>query len=391
MGKGDFRPRFQVDKKKWEEVVNLIRRVGIKDVHRAMIEGGDSFVMQLVGQTLDRHGNIKYEQYRRQNTDLGEVDGMYLKGISRNIANGQVWERWLLNKDEKEIYELLKQELKESITPLDIPAPSLSKTNKPHALMIMLADHHFGKLAFGYKDQDWSLETARDVWQKAISYHISAHTENIEKIILPLGNDLLHTNNDTNSTKKGTPMEVSSNFHFLYQFVRDVVTSSIVSLAKYAPVEVVMVQGNHDHDAIFRLGDWLEGCFSNTDAVTVNNLPYNRKYCEYGSNLLGFAHGEKVNAKDIHNAIFADVPDKSARAKHRMFFLGHLHKNWKAKMATWSQQRDEHMGTTVEICPSLTVTDMWHSSNLYTGNIRRSKSYLFCPVDGLVGERYFVV
>jgi hypothetical protein len=391
MGKGDFRPRFQVDKKKWEEVVNLIRRVGIKDVHKAMIEGGDSFVMQLVGQTLDGHGNVKYEQYRRQNTDLGDTDGMILKGISRNVANGQKWERWIVDKEDAELYETLKEELQKSITPLNIPAPNLLQKNNPHALMIMLTDHHFGKVAFSRKNENWSLDEARRVWQEAISFHLSKYSEYIERIILPIGNDLLHTNSDNNTTKKGTAMEVNTNFHKLYNYVREVVAASIVSLSQFAKVEVIMVQGNHDHDAIFRLGDYLKGKFEDSETVTVNNKYYNRKYSEYGSNLLGFSHGEKVNIKEIHNAFFVDVGEKAARCKHRMFFLGHLHKNMKVKTSTYVQQRDEFHGTTVEVCPSLTVTDSWHDENMYTGNLRRSKSYLFCPDKGLVGEGYFVV
>lgn len=384
-----FRPRFRRNESAWRKVIDVIRRAGVQEVAASIDNDPDAeWSLKLTKRKVDAQGNVISETYSKQNSGDTPTDGMQLHRLSKS-PNGGEWKIYTRNPDMKIAYNALVQELAQQARPF--PPTVIPDTMRAgYCLMPMLADHHFGKIAFGYKGESWSLDEAREVWNDAINHYLyEARGLPIAQILLPIGNDLLHTNSDTNTTKRGTPMEVSESFGNLYKYVRDVVVSSINRLAEIAPVQVVMVPGNHDEDAILRLGDYLEGLYSEHPVVKINNKQYRRKYFQFGSTGIGFAHGEKVKPRDLHGAFSNDVPKMFSDVQFRYFFVGHLHKNATRKLSIYDERKDEYMGTQVEICPSLCPTDKWHFDNNYTGNQRSSKCYLFDAEQGRVAEWYF--
>lgn len=383
-----MRPRLTGDEEKWQRLIDAVRKIGIDNVVDAMDEAGGDWMLRLTKQTLDRNGNVISEVYSRQNSTSTPTGGMRLKRLSK-APNGGEWRIYEQSGDMALAYSELVQELSLQARPFP-PTEIPDSLQQGYCLMPMLTDHHFGKIAFGYKGDSWSLDEAREVWQKALDYYLyKAQDLPIAQILLPIGNDLLHTNSDTNTTKRGTPMEVSESFGNLYKYVRDVVVAGILACAEIAPVQVIMVPGNHDEDAVLRLGDYLEGLFDRHPVVQVNNKQYRRKYFKFGATGIGFTHGEKVKPRDLHGAFSNDMPSIFSSVKYRYFFVGHLHKNASARLSIYDERRDEYMGTQVEICPSLCPTDKWHFDNNFTGNQRSSKAYLFCPDKGRVAEWYF--
>lgn len=384
-----YRPKFCTDEDAWEKVINLIRKVGIQNVVQAIDEDPDAeWMLRLTKRKLDGKGNIISETYSKQNKGDTPTDGMQLHRLSKS-PNGGEWKIYTRSPDMALAYQQLVNELSLQARPFP-PTKVPDSMQSGYCLMPMLTDHHFGKIAFGYKGESWSLDEARQVWQSALDHYLhKAASLPIAQILLPIGNDLLHTNSDTNTTKRGTPMEVSESFGNLYKYVRDVVVASIVHLSEIAPVEVVMVPGNHDEDAILRLGDYLEGLFKDHPVVRINNKQYRRKYFQWGSTGIGFTHGEKVKPRDLHGAFSNDVPQIFSNVKYRYFFVGHLHKNASRRLSIYDERRDEYMGTQVEICPSLCATDKWHFDHNFTGNQRSSKCFLFDADNGRVDEWYF--
>lgn len=379
------RPRLSGDKRKWRAIINHVKEIGLDEAYVRLQESG-SWDMVLTKESRDKNGNLLSQQFSRQNAGDTSTEGMRLKRLSK-APNGGEWQIYEADGVSATLYNALKEELSKQHAPISIPKVKYAQSG--FALLPMLTDHHFGKMAFSYKEPTWSLNEAREAWQDAMAYHLSAAKAGISRVLLPIGNDLLHTNSNFNTTKRGTVMEVAEQFSKLYSFVRDVVTSSIAALAEIAPVEVIMVQGNHDEDAVYRLGDWLEGRFFNSKAVSVNNKSYSRKYTRYGSTALMFTHGEKVKARDLHSAFSNDMPELFAQTKYRYVLAGHLHKNASQKTAVYSQIRDEFCGTQVEVCPALCPTDRWHFDNNFTGNVRSSKSFHFDKARGRIAEVYY--
>lgn len=286
-------------------------------------------------------------------------------------------------------YKLLKEELSKQVKPLNIEYKDKLKESDL-ALEIMMTDHHFGKVPFSYKEEDWTLENAKAEYLKAIDFHLSQAPDNVGTLILPIGNDLLHINSNTGTTKKGTAMEYSANYHLLYAFVRDVVAGSVLSLSDRFNIICVIVPGNHDEDACYRLGDYLQGLFHGNDRVSVDNSGHDRKYVQWGKSLMMYTHGEKVEMQKLHDSFSIDVPQMNAQAKYRYVHIGHRHKNQKSE--TFRKTiKDEYLGTEVEICPCLSPSDNWHSDNMFTGNQRRTKSFLYHLSGGKIGEYYYAI
>ena len=184
-------------------------------------------------------------------------DHLEVDALTTSPHGGQ----WRKYKSKLDTGSILRQELLEKVSPLKLKHKKTKRVGDL-ALEIVVTDHHFGKIPFSYKPEDWTLDTAKEQFTKAIEFHLGQAPKEVSTIILPIGNDLLHINSNTGSTKKGTPMEYAQNYHRLYSFVRDVVAGSVVSLSKDFYVEVVIVPGNHDEDACYRLGDYLEGLFA---------------------------------------------------------------------------------------------------------------------------------
>lgn len=359
----------------------LAKKIGF--VRNCLHNDNVNEVMKLTRTTTDGKGNVTETHSRRSIQDETIPDHLKVNALTTSPHGGQ----WRKYKSTLDTGAELKEELIKEIQALNIPYPNeVAETDM--ALEIMIADHHFGKIPYSYKTEDWTLENAKDEYLNALSYHLQNAPPDLATIILPLGNDLLHINSNTGTTKRGTPMEFRENYHRLYAFVRDVVASSIVSLSHTHYVQVVMVPGNHDEDACYRLGDYLEGLFDGSDRVTINNSGHDRKYVAWGKSLVCYTHGQTVKPQKLHDAFSVDVPHLNSAAKFRYVHVGHLHKN----MVQESYRRtikDEYLGTEVEICPSLSPTDNWHFDNLFTGNQRRSKSYLYSKTKGKVGEWFY--
>jgi len=180
----------------------LCARLAFDNVVDAMDEAGGDWMLRLTKQTLDGNGNVISEVYSRQNSTDTPTEGMRLKRLSK-APNGGEWRIYEQSGDMAIAYSELVQELSlqaRPFPPTDIP----DGLQQGYCLMPMLTDHHFGKIAFGYKGDSWSLDEAREVWQRALDYYLyKAQDLPIAQVLLPIGNDLLHTNSDTNTTKRG--------------------------------------------------------------------------------------------------------------------------------------------------------------------------------------------
>jgi predicted phosphodiesterase len=367
-----------------ESLDSSVKFLGV--LKKVLEDGNSSEALLLAGENRNAKGEVISQRFRRMESERTPVpEHLEIDGMTRARSG----EEWVKYKSKIDSGAILKEELLKSVQPLNVQYTTPDPTGDL-ALEIMLTDHHFGKIPFSYKEEDWTLANAKREYLDAVEYHISKAPKEVSTLILPIGNDLLHINSNTGTTKKGTAMEYSTNYHRLYAFVRDVVAGSVLSLSERFKIKVVIVPGNHDEDACYRLGDYLEGLFEGSQRVTVDNTGHDRKYVEWGNTLLMFTHGEKVNIQKLHDSFSSDVPERNGRCKYRYAHIGHLHKNMKSE--TWRKNiKDEYLGTEVEICPSLSPTDNWHDDNMYVGNQRRTKAFLYSETRGKVAEWYYSI
>ena len=241
-------------------------------------------------------------------------------------------------------------------------------------------DLHIGKLA-------WSEETGEDYDSTIATKRLAEAIEKliaqaqgwpIERILFVVGNDLLHVDNRRNETVNGTMQDVDSRHPKMFRLGYRAMIAAIDRLRLVAPVDVVVVPGNHDRDSMFKMGEVLAAWYRRDKAVTVDNAPTQRKYYTFGNTLIGFTHGD-TEKHDVLPRIMADErPQLWAKSVHRYWHLGHYHK----RRATSYVGADTFGATIVEILPSLSGTDAWHAQQGYVKTPKACSAFLYSQNGG---------
>lgn len=257
---------------------------------------------------------------------------------------------------------------------------------KDNLLEISLFDVHFGKLAHREEvGEDYDLKIAIFRFKKAVDTLLKrVNISTIEKILFPIGQDLINIDNIAGNTTGGTPQDSDSRFHKIVKAVKQVLIETISRLAIIAPVDVIITVGNHDEQTTFMIGEMLEAYYHNTENVTIFNNATLRKYYQYGVNSIMFTHGNKEKFADLGMIFAAENPKLWADTTQRFIQIGHFHHN--KKITTIQSQ--EFKGFQVQILPSLSGSDAWHCGKGYI-SLKQAKAFLYNKTEGLVGEFTF--
>lgn len=263
--------------------------------------------------------------------------------------------------------------------------PAVQVGSDPHMLEISAFDLHFGKLAWAEEvdGENYDSKIADKVLDRAVEELVrKARGFDIEKILFPVGNDLLHADTPEGTTTRGTRQDVDTRPLAMFCRARDAMVRTIDRLMEVAPVHVIVVPGNHDRENALRLGVVLDAWYRNTDRVEVDAAPTLRKYVTYGINLLGFTHGSEEKHRDLPLIMAQERPVEWANSLHREWHTGHLH----LRRETRYNAGDTHGGVVVRVIPSLAGTDAWHFSRGYTKGQRAAEAYLWSRHGGYGGH-----
>lgn len=249
---------------------------------------------------------------------------------------------------------------------------------------VMIPDLHLGALSHAEEtgaNYDGGLAVAAF---RHVFYGLLTHAQNmrIGRIVFPVGNDLLHVDTDSNETTAGTRQDADSRPYRSIRRAVDLMVEAVDAMAQIAPVDIVITPGNHAHATESMLGEVLRAWYRNEERITLHDSPAPRKYIRHGTNLIGYAHGDKGNSKDLPLIMATEAPEDWARTKHRTFALGHLHQR---KKDTYGSV-EEHKGVEVRISPSLKAADSWHTGQGFIGNLRAAEARVFCERSGEVAR-----
>lgn len=248
---------------------------------------------------------------------------------------------------------------------------------KEHILEVSVPDIHVGKLA--WKDETgehYNLDKARNLYSDAVDSLVGKASNaygRFDKIIFPVGNDLLHVDSPTNTTTRGTPQDVACRHLKAYTEARKMVIEQIDKLREIAPVQVIVVPGNHDQTNTFFLGDAVECWYNNNKHVTVDNRPISRKYMTHGTVLLGWAHGDDEKHDSYESLMIREMPVEFAQATWCEMHTGHFHKRKVTKYIAC----DTHGGMIVRVIPSLSGTDAWHYRKGYVKGPKGAEAFVY--------------
>lgn len=243
------------------------------------------------------------------------------------------------------------------------PKIKRNKVKDGHLLIIDPADVHIGKLALIEEtNDDYNIEIAKKRCVDGVNGIIEkAQGFPIEKIVLVIGNDILHIDSPHRKTTAGTPQDTDSMWWKAFREAKNLYVQILENLVTVADVEVIFCPSNHDFMGGFMLADSIESWFHNSKNISFQTDIIHRKYVEYGKNLIGFDHGDGSKEKDSHNILAEECREAWGRTKFGYLYKHHIHHKRKLK---WIDGED-HIGITVEYLRSQSSADPWHHRNGY--------------------------
>jgi hypothetical protein len=249
---------------------------------------------------------------------------------------------------------------------INYPKVKYNKVESGNMLEISLFDHHFGQLSWGKetRKEDYDSKIAKKLALDCINYIISNVNYELEKIVMVIGNDFFNVNDRFNNTAHGTQQSEDDRWRKTFCSGRKLWVEVIETLMKIAPIDVLVVPGNHDEERSFYLGDALECWFNNCKDVNIDNTPPIRKYYQWGKCLIGYTHGyyERKGLGVLTNIMASEMPKEWSDTKYREWHKGHFH----AANSKAFQLLDEDLGVREMIMPSLVSLDDYHSGKGYS-------------------------
>lgn len=265
------------------------------------------------------------------------------------------------------------------------PPVKAHKAVHKRALIPANFDVHIGKMCESIRtDHQYTPDEAvRRVLEGHASLYELARPLGITDVILPLGNDLIHVDNNKYTTTNGTPQDAYGSVESMSMLAVEMYVRVIERLAENHHVWLAHISSNHDRLAGWFVSQIIMARFWNDKRVhfnrnTMANTP--RKYFIYGRNLIMFQHGDsKVN--DVLGALNQEVRASLADTDFTYCYQGDKHHKMTYKLGEDGKvdvREKDYNGVTViksqkgrkhtvhvETVRSPSEADAYHANNNY--------------------------
>lgn len=323
------------------------------------------------------------DEFKDLDFDKGKITGHVLDDGQLTVKTLYSVKVWFARRPEKPMIDALRLIVDdiESHAPKYVALPRRAKLHK-NLLVPIFIDPHFNRRALS---RDWTLDVAASEFLQATDVMISRVSgleTSIDRVCFVLGNDLGNSDDYRGAaTTKGTPQQDSARQVEMISVVIPTLVAATLRFRKLAPVDILMIGGNHDRLITYMLGKVLEAYFHNTPDITVDSSPEPRKYYPYGRTLLGFEHGDVVKAQDLAMIMANERADLWQPNQHRLFYRGHFHKHKEVYHAV-----EDIQGVVVKTFPAFCPQNEWEQYMGYVGNKRAATGVLIHKENGPAAE-----
>jgi len=270
-------------------------------------------------------------------------------------------------------------------------APKKKKVTHGHLHLIDIADLHVNKLALdreGVVSYNADIAVAR-AHAAVDSLVTRGQGYNIEQFILPIGNDILHTEGKTSATSKGTPQETDKHWSVAIDMAYEMYVAMIESLLTIAPVKIIHCRDNHAEFASYMLAKQVEARLHRHKWLESDISRLDRAYHQYGDCLLGFDHGHGVANAKLPQVVAAEQAHLWGVTKKRVFYRHHIHhadfKNSNVRVKE-DQTLKDYPGLTVQSMRTPCGTDDYHHNQGYVHAPKAVDSFIIHPTLGQVAH-----
>jgi hypothetical protein len=324
------------------------------------------WVVQIMRALEVTHDGLPFTQEElksREHADL-EAEGLAVKGANlyRSLERAS-WTR--VQEEAKQWRELETSILRRfpigvgrSVEPLRLGWVG----DRRFGVVLSPTDFHWGKWgAVEEGTKEYSRRVARERLRESTAQCLAGvmcHGQP-ERIFVGVGSDYFHVDNEAGTTSGGTPQDRDGNPLDIIETGCEMMIEYVDMLRAVAPVELVLMAGNHDHLLGYCLLLYLSAYYREVEGVTVRRSASPRQYVEYGSTLLTFVHGDAVHKTgDIARLAAVEARELWGRTEHRVALTGHLH----------YEKMEDDRGFVRYQMPSLSGTDRWHTRHGYVGS-----------------------
>lgn len=283
------------------------------------------------------------------------------------------------------ITEQPSQEVEDLITQLQeaapVPPAIVRAPGRRGMLEICINDLHLGKHCWeGETGRAYNPEIAESMFWSALEDLLDrASAYRPEKILFVAGNDFFNVDNMHGTTTAGTLQNESSRWQQSFLAGQKLMIHAIDRMRQVAPVQVLVVPGNHDTQRFWYLGEVLAAWYRNTPDVEIDHGCRARKYVRYGRNLIGFCHGHAERHDDLPGIMALERASDWGQVRFREWHLGHFH----AKSTKVFHLHREVQAVLIRTLPSLSPPDAWHSAMGFKSNLA-AEAYFWDPQHGCV-------
>lgn len=268
----------------------------------------------------------------------------------------------------------------------------------PVLFELAVFDPHIGMLAWGRETGvDYDTKIAVRDYTAAVDTLLGYSAfYNVERIAYVVGNDFLHVDGPAfdarggsrgGATTAGTMQDVDSRLAHMFSTGRKALVSGIDKARLIAPVDVIVIPGNHDEQQMYRMGEVLMAWYRTDPEVKIHYGPQKRYYYQYGVNLLAFTHGLEFDRKRDSLALImaTEAPAEMwASTRHREWHVGHKHIAQELLYMAPVKTLSEGRAIRIRSLPGLTPIDAWHCSEGYQ-HLRTATALAFRKGGGIAG------
>lgn len=247
---------------------------------------------------------------------------------------------------------------------------------------IALPDLQLGRLVLEEETNsnnsvDITIKKAKESLYKLIGYTKGLP---INRILFPIGNDFFDSNTAAMTTVHGTPQQDDVRWQRTFNLAQQLIVDVTDILSVVAPVDLVIVGGNHDEERIFYFGKTLDAWYHNNPNVKVDSEPKLRKYYKHAKNLIGLTHGYYEKNETLASLMAYEKPEMWAASKNREWHLGDKHHKKDVVFKT-----DETTnGVVIRILRSLADPSVWEYNKGFVGSLKAAEAFVWHPENGVI-------
>lgn len=279
-------------------------------------------------------------------------------------GSGEIVQAWIKQKASDSMYLQVIDCIKQ-LRPFE-PVKRTVKVQSDRMLEIPFDDAHFG-IAF-FEDYENTLNDTIDIIEE----------KPCKAIYIPMGPDLLHTNDMRGHTNKGTyigEINVAQAYNDVLRFYFTLIESALKNSEE---VYVIYVPGNHSECLSWTIVQVLKIKFP--QCIYDDDPEEARKIIIYEKVFIGVTHGEELpgNLKDIKNLFMEEHPTEYCNATVKEIHTSHLHTE---------KDTGDISGCVVRRLSTRVPTDKYHKKHGYTCNNKRFMLFEYSK-DRLKSIRY---